>query len=888
VKNMRNYSILCIACVVAVILKFIVYYSLIQLTSGFLFVVLTSCILTALIFGLFKNKWIPAAFFAAFSILLFADVTYYSFFSKYLSVGMLGAAEVVGDIGESIKEVMRPVNFLTLADAALICGTLAFKQKTSTQFSFDVVKNYVIERFNFKKNDEKNNRFIDRIDGLANRISSLVNRIKESINQLVNLINNEKAQRYLNVAKSKCKDFNDKLTEGKKRAFCGILIVVIIAGVIVGSNFSRFATQIKNQEMYTYHVSDIISAIFPSDTGSLKAFENSYLMEKSGEYFGIAEGKNLVFIQLESFMDFVIGREYNDQEITPFINELIKNDSTYFDNFYQQVGSGNTSDAEFAANNSIYGSVLSYTNKVYGETNYFRGLPVLLGEKGYDTAVFHAYEDRTFWNRDNAYPQLGFNEYFGGLIGRDGDYLMTEWMGWGLTDSEFFLQTVPLMQENLKAPYYAFVNTLSNHHPFKMLDHYKFIELLPEDEETLAGNYIQSAAYLDYSLEIFFEELKKEGMYENSIFVMYGDHAGLTHTEETDEVMGRILGRTYDYDTLLNVPLIIHIPGAEDSFTQTISTAGGHLDIMPTVAYLMGFEELDTIYFGHNLYNVKSNIVPEQTFIKRGSFVFDDIMYEMALDGVFENGRAWNVNTGEEVSLDGLKPYYLKSMEIIQASEYLLETDALRSIYLDGGNLAEIGSKDTKREYPEELVIAGYPESDLLGENSIEALNNSYENGYRYIRLTLNWSEDGEEGYTLNKAGEKEANHEDLIKWSAEHEDAYIVIDIDGDYVHSLDNTLTFFGLQGEEGAAVGKRIILVAENTKDFTGRHDLFLDVSACETDNESIRNFIDVNNVWAIIIAEEDVKEYLAAYEGANCQIYVEQADGKIIKLVPTKAD
>jgi len=228
---MRNYSILCIACVVAVILKFIVYYSLIQLTSGFLFVVLTSCILTALIFGLFKNKWIPAAFFAAFSILLFADVTYYSFFSKYLSVGMLGAAEVVGDIGESIKEVMRPVNFLTLADAALICGTLAFKQKTSTQFSFDVVKNYVIERFNFKKNDEKNNRFIDRIDGLANRISSLVNRIKESINQLVNLINNEKAQRYLNVAKSKCKDFNDKLTEGKKRAFCGILIVVIIAGV---------------------------------------------------------------------------------------------------------------------------------------------------------------------------------------------------------------------------------------------------------------------------------------------------------------------------------------------------------------------------------------------------------------------------------------------------------------------------------------------------------------------------------------------------------------------------------------------------------------------------------------------------------------------------------
>ena len=114
---------------------------------------------------------------------------------------------------------------------------------------------------------------------------------------------------------------------------------------------------------------------------------NSYQREKNGPLFGKAAGKNLVMIQIESLQDFVGGREYNGQEITPNLNALIEGNATYFDNFYQQVGSGNTSDAEFAANNSLYGTLISYTYKLFND-NYFRGLPVLLSERGYDTACF--------------------------------------------------------------------------------------------------------------------------------------------------------------------------------------------------------------------------------------------------------------------------------------------------------------------------------------------------------------------------------------------------------------------------------------------------------------------------------------------------------------------
>ena len=369
----------------------------------------------------------------------------------------------------------------------------------------------------------------------------------------------------------------------------------------------------------------------------MAAIEDTYRTEKDGPLFGVAEGRNLIVIQLESFQNFVINAEYNGQEITPNLNEIIKGDTIYFDRYYQQIGSGNTSDAELATNNSIYGSLSSYSYKLFAH-NYFRGLPVLLSEKGYDTAVFHAHEERDFWNREEAYKTQGFDTFYGGIGGSDiGQYDMTEWMGWGLTDTEFFKQSMKYLKE-LSQPFYSFIITLSNHHPYLMLDHYRFIDLLPEDEGTIFGNYISSAAYTDYAIGQLMQLLKEGGLYENSIIALYGDHLGLPlNDEEICNSMSRFLGKDYDYDTMMNVPLIITIPGADKEINQTISISGGHLDL-PTIAYLMGFETLDTIYLGHNLLTIDSGFVAEQTYMTKGSFFQDDIVYEMSRDGVFKNG----------------------------------------------------------------------------------------------------------------------------------------------------------------------------------------------------------------------------------------------------------
>ena len=116
---------------------------------------------------------------------------------------------------------------------------------------------------------------------------------------------------------------------------------------------------------------------------------------------------------------------------------------------------------------------------------------------------------------------------------------------------------------------------------------------------------------------------------------MYGDHQGLPKTdEEIATSVSRFIGKDYDFDTMMNIPLIINIPGAGHDINQTVETAGGQLDFLPTIAYLMGFEQLDTIYLGHNLLTVGSGFVTEQTYMTKGSFFENDIAYEMSRDGV--------------------------------------------------------------------------------------------------------------------------------------------------------------------------------------------------------------------------------------------------------------
>jgi len=457
---------------------------------------------------------------------------------------------------------------------------------------------------------------------------------------------------------------------GKSRYAKAILSIVLITILIGSSSFSTLSKSITNQEFFSYHLKDIINYFF-GGTDVVLANGQNFAYEKSiddGPLYGVAKGRNLIVIQVESFQNFLIGREYNGVEVTPNLNKLIENDSIYFDNYYMQVAMGNTSDAEFATNNSLYGAIEYCTYALY-DNNHYRGLPILLDEKGYDVAAFHGYK-KEFWNRCGAYSALGFKKFYS-----EKDYVYDDVVGFGIRDDDFFRQSIAYMQK-MRQPFYSFLITLSNHHPFPLPDGEEPIPAKKGDEGTLVYNYLNSARFTDKCIGEFIEELKESDLYDDSIIAIYGDHFGLTASDpDIQKSMKKLLGKRYDVDEMARIPLIIHIPG--EDVKQTIGISGGQLDFLPTIAYLMGFESLDTLYLGQNLMTAKSGFVAEGIYFPKGSFVKDDVFYVMSKDGVFENGRAWNIKTGDKVDIKDFRIDSLKAEQLIAHSQSYLKNDTI-------------------------------------------------------------------------------------------------------------------------------------------------------------------------------------------------------------------
>ena len=101
----RNYGVIGAAAVLLVIAKIIVFYVLMGTSSHFVSVCVITLLFIYLLFKAFNNKWVPATIFFVLSVLMFCDVTYSSFFNRYLSVGMIGAAEVGPDRHEEVHRI---------------------------------------------------------------------------------------------------------------------------------------------------------------------------------------------------------------------------------------------------------------------------------------------------------------------------------------------------------------------------------------------------------------------------------------------------------------------------------------------------------------------------------------------------------------------------------------------------------------------------------------------------------------------------------------------------------------------------------------------------------------------------------------------------------------
>ncbi|MFD1705964.1 LTA synthase family protein [Siminovitchia sediminis] len=332
------------------------------------------------------------------------------------------------------------------------------------------------------------------------------------------------------------------------------------------------------------------------DLTEVENYTKSKYAQPNPEYFGKAKGKNIIKIHLESFQTFLIDYKLHGEEVTPFLNNLVRDpEYTYFDNFFHQTEQGKTADAELIMDNSLYGLPQGSAFVVRG-TNTYQALPAILNQHGYTSAVLHG-DYKSFWNRDEVYKQFGVDHFFDASY-----YNMTEEkvIGYGLKDKPFFKESIPMLK-SLKEPFYAHLISVTHHHPY----------LLHEGDETIApaetgdpsvDRYFQTARYLDEALEQFFHDLKAEGLYEDSVILLYGDHYGISdnHNRAMAELIGEEI-TPLKHAELQRVPLLIRIPGVEGQGVN--HEYAGQIDVMPTLLHLQGIKAQDYIVMGTDLFS---------------------------------------------------------------------------------------------------------------------------------------------------------------------------------------------------------------------------------------------------------------------------------------------
>ncbi len=205
-----------------------------------------------------------------------------------------------------------------------------------------------------------------------------------------------------------------------------------------------------------------------------------------------------------------------------------------------------------------------------------------------------------YWNRKELYPALGFGAYY------DRSFFGTDHsIGMGASDRQLVKKALPfVVSKALDGPVYCQLVTLSPHHPFTLPRSAVQLETPELLRGTTLGHYLEAMNYEDRQIGWFVDQLKAYGLWDKSVVVIYGDHAGLRPSdlkkEDNLERLQVLLGRPYTTADRANIPIVIHLP--KDERGVRCYTSAGQVDIMPTIADAIGLDLSNTPHFGRSLF----------------------------------------------------------------------------------------------------------------------------------------------------------------------------------------------------------------------------------------------------------------------------------------------
>ena len=503
-----------------------------------------------------------------------------------------------------------------------------------------------------------------------------------------------------------------KIERGKVRAINTLIVGIIMIGLFISSlnavDISRLNKQ-WNREfvvlkfgILSYQFNDLYSSfkskvtpLFGYDKNAKlfrEFFDNREVDTSKNAYTNIFKGKNVIIIHAESIQQFTLDASFNGIPVAPNLKKLAS-EGLSFTNFYSQESVGTSSDSEFTLNTSLMPTSNGTVFINYFDREYVT-IQKLLKEQGYYSFSMHG-NNGTFWNRNVVHKSFGYDRFFS----YPDDFVLDEEIGLGLSDISFFNQAIPKIKE-ISQNNARFVGTflmLTNHTPFSDITthsnyevNFKYNEIneltgkmeevvSPYMEGTKLGNYFKSVNYADAAIGMFLDNLDKEGLLDNTVVVIYGDHDAKLKKSE--------FIRYYNYDPYTNTMLTPDNPNYKDvdyysyelnrkvpfiiwskkkKLSKTVNKVMGMYDVLPTLGNMFGFSSPYAL--GHDIFKIDENVV-----------VFPDSNW--LTDKVYYNSQKEEVmiiNPGDTISVDYINKYNKIADDYISVSDAIIVYDLIR------------------------------------------------------------------------------------------------------------------------------------------------------------------------------------------------------------------
>lgn len=279
--------------------------------------------------------------------------------------------------------------------------------------------------------------------------------------------------------------------------------------------------------------------------------------------------RNVVVILMESFAGHFVGALGSDAQITPHFDSLSKQ-GLLFERFF---ANGTHTHQGMFASMACFPNLpgFEYLMQMPEGGNRFSGLPQLLSARNYN--------DLYVYNGDFAWDnQRGFfgNQGMTTFIGRN-DYSnpVVSDPTWGVSDQDMFDRAAEeLLKQDPNKPFYALLQTLSNHTPYALPDP---LPVKPVTDQGSLNDHLTAMRYADWALGQFFEKARQAPYFNDTLFVLVGDHGFGAHEQLTEMNLYRF-----------HVPLLLIAPGVRETFGATNDTVGSQVDLAPTIMGRLG------------------------------------------------------------------------------------------------------------------------------------------------------------------------------------------------------------------------------------------------------------------------------------------------------------